>query len=349
MITMLPTLLKKRTQALIYLFFVSFIVLASSTSIAAQMQEPEEVLVGLKIHQVTEINQKQENFGLAGTLVLQWQVDELAYTPESTKNDYKTYTLTNFTDLLRKNSINWPTPSFYNLQGRIDYQNQFVTVNETGLVSYIARFTGTFQAPDFDFRKLPFDSQVFSVKLDLLRPNQEFVFKELENFSGFGEALGEEEWILSDIKSYTTIHHEFGEKAGSRFILEFSGSRHLTYYLARILIPTLLIIIVSWITFFLKDYMKRIDISGGNLLLFIAFNFTISNDLPKLGYLTLLDTFMLITFLITGFAVISSVWLRWLQNNGSEVFAEKIDGYLNWLYPITYIVSVYILKLVFEV
>jgi hypothetical protein len=325
------------------------VALVLSLPTAAQTKIPEEVLVGLKIHQVTEINQKQENFGIAGTLALQWQVDQLAYIPESTEREYKTYTLPNFLNLLREKNINWPTPSFYNLQGKIDYQNQFITVNKSGFASYVARFTGTFQAPDFDFRKLPFDSQVFSVKLDLLRPNQEFVFKELENFSGLGEALGEEEWILDDVKSYTTTHNEFGENAGSRFILEFHGSRHLTYYLVRILIPALLIIIVSWITFFLKDYMKRIDIAGGNLLLFIAFNFTISSDLPKLGYLTLLDTFMLITFLITGFAVISNVWLRWLQNTGKEDFAEKIDDYLNWLYPITYIVSVLILKLVFEI
>jgi len=324
--------------------------LAFNPSIAAQTKNPEEVLVGLKIHQVTDINQKQENFGLAGSLVLQWQVDELAYTPESGGGEYKTYTVSNFTDLLRKKNINWPTPSFYNLQGRIAYQNQVITVDKAGFITYVARFTGTFQAPDFDFRKLPFDSQVFYVKLDLLRPNHEFVFKILDGFSGLGEALGEEEeWIFNDMKSYTSIHQVFGEKEGSRFVLEFHGKRHLTYYLVRILIPTLFILIVSWITFFLKDYMKRIDIAGGNLLLLIAFNFTISSDLPKLGYLTLLDTFMLITFLITGFAVISSVWLRWLQNNRKEDFAEKIDDYLNWIYPITYIVSVFVLKLVFEV
>jgi len=72
----------------------------------------------------------------------------------------------------------------------------------------------------------------------------------------------------------------------SRFELQVDATCKTQYYRLRILAPIAMIILISWVTFFLRDYRKRIDIAGGNLLIFIAFNFIISGDLPRLSYLT---------------------------------------------------------------
>jgi len=209
-------------------------------------------------------------------------------------------------------------------------------VDETGNVIYFARFTATFQAPDFDFSHFPLDKQQFNVVVDLLRPETEFVFRPDLERSGLGDTLGEEEWLLklSDIK--VVQHDEMGYDA-SRFILTFEGERHLNYYVVRILIPSIIIILVSWFTFFLKDYTKRIDLAASNLLLFIAFNFTVANDLPRLGYLTLMDTFMMGTFVVTAMVVLANVWLRRLQNQGRNDLVERIDGIGIWVYPLIYL------------
>lgn len=93
---------------------------------------------------------------------------------------------------------------------------------------------------------------------------------------------------------------------------------------------------MSWFTFFLKDYGKRIDLASGNLLQFIAFNFTIANDLPRLGYVTLMDTFMMATFGITGLVVLTNVWMKRLQRYGRDTFINKLDAIGVWLYPLVY-------------
>ena len=153
-----------------------------------------------------------------------------------------------------------------------------------------------------------------------------------------GDTLGEEEWILDRTQLQITNHETFGVTA-PRYVLSFYGVRHLNYYIVRILIPIVIIVLVSWFTFFLKDYGKRIDLASANLLLFIAFNFTIASDLPRLGYLTLMDTFMLATFAITGLTVLANLWMKRLQRHGRDTFINTLDNTGLWLYPMVYIVG----------
>jgi hypothetical protein len=97
---------------------------------------------------------------------------------------------------------------------------------------------------------------------------------------------------------------------------------------------------VSWFIFFLGDYSKRIDIATTNLLLFIAFNFVISGDLPRLGYLTFLDEVLASTFVVTGLIVMANVFLRRLEMSGRTALAGTIDRYVLWCYPIIYVLGI---------
>lgn len=133
----------------------------------------------------------------------------------------------------------------------------------------------------------------------------------------------------------------------SRYSFQLLAQRHLSYYIFRILIPLILIVTVSWVSFFLKDYSKRVDISGANLLVFIAFNFTIGSDLPRLGYLTFLDTLLLVAFAVTALTVVCNVALKRLEDKGKTALTRKIDFYLLWGYPLFYIAGMLVLIPIF--
>jgi len=314
----------------------------------ASADEAVEVRIGLKIEQITSINQKQKNFTVVATLHMNWADPRLAFTPQAGESLQRTYTLPTLLKLLETKNIRWPAISFSNQQGRTAFENQVAQISRDGSVNYIERFTATFQAPEFDFRRFPLDHQKFFINVDSIFPETESVFKTLTGFSGLGDALGEEEWIIMDVRTEVTVQNQSGFDPGSRFTLIFEAERHLNYYVMRILIPVLLIITVSWFTFFLQDYTKRIDLAGANLLLFIAFNFTISNDMPRLGYITLIDTFLVGTFIVTGLVILANVVLRRLENHGRRDFAKKLDAYAIIGYPLAYLTGGIILSIRFS-
>lgn len=312
----------------------------------ALANDPIEVAVSLKVHQITGIDQKAENFGVVATLIMRYNEPGLVAKPAGKTPSKRMYNFEGILRLMNEQDLVLPAHSFYNVQGRMDYQNRIVTVDSHGNVVYFAHFTATFQAPDFDFRHFPLDHQIFYLKLDLLPSVDKFIFKPDIDNSGIGDTLGEEEWVLGNAQFSVATHNTLGHLA-SRFVLSFEGSRHLNYYIVRILIPVIIIILVSWFSFFLNDYAKRIDLASGNLLLFIAFNFTIAKDLPRLGYLTLMDTFMLATFAITGLVVLTNVWLKRLEAHGKKKLADKLDEYGIWGYPMTYAGSGVLMFLLF--
>jgi L-lactate permease len=105
----------------------------------------------------------------------------------------------------------------------------------------------------------------------------------------------------------------------------------------RLLVRYLPIALVSWFSFFLRDTGKRVDLAGDNLLLFIAFNFTIGNELPRLGYVTVVDSVLTGLFVITGTVVLANVMLKRMQNTGRDALLQKLDRFALMAYPLGYL------------
>ena len=68
------------------------------------------------------------------------------------------------------------------------------------------------------------------------------------------------------------------------------------------MLPIIFLLVVSWSTFWInpKELESRVTVSIVCLLSLIAYNFVIDNDLPKLGYLTFMDKFVLTTYIFAG-------------------------------------------------
>ena len=309
--------------------------------------QPIQVGVGIHMDQITHVNQREEHFGVAGGLTLKWQDPDFAFNPDTCECTVKVLDKNQFEKFVTENHLRWPRFIFSNQQGKRYTQEEVFRIYPDGRVRYYESFSVTLQAPDFNFKRFPLDSQTFYIRLQSLNPQEDYQFADLAELTEIGKQLGEEEWYIT--KHDISISNIFidDDTLASQYSFRFICQRHLNFYIFRIFVPLILIIAVSWVTFFLKDYAKRIDISGANLLVFIAFNFTIGSDLPRLGYLTLLDTILIVAFVVTTLTVIWNVVLKRLDTAGKTLLTKKIDRYILWGYMIFYVFGFLLLALIF--
>ena len=298
---------------------------------------PIEVLTGLKLQQIVNIDQSSEIMTIVGTIKLQWKDPRLAFSPDSCNCQVKEYSESRFNQFLEDTGGDWPDFTFFNQQGNRWTQNRVVEVLPDGSVTYQERFTTNFQL-DFDFSQYPFDTEHFYIHADMLFPEDRYVMKPMDDFSSIDSTHGEDEFIITGFDTSISSVMSSRDFPTSRFTFHFSAPRFQTYYLFRIFIPILLIISVSYVTFFLKDYTRRIEVATGNLLLFIAFSWSLAEDYPRMGYLTFLDAIMAITFVVNTLVVIYNVYLKWLENHEQVARADRIDEVADWVYPIGYFV-----------
>ncbi len=302
---------------------------------AVMPEQPYAVEIGVWVDQITHIDQKAENFGVVANLRLEWNDPKLAFDAKQGSQDARVYSRDAFARFIDENGLFGPGFVIHNQQGRRWVQEAEVVVFDNGQAVYYERFSVTLQAPDFDFVQYPFDTQKFFVHVDALYPTGFMKFVLLDGFSGLGDRLGEEEWIFNDNWTEITEGKGISGQPITRYSFGFLADRHLNYYVLRIFVPLIIIILVSWLTFFLQDFSKRVDIASANLLIFVAFNFTISNDLPRLGYLTFMDAILVAFFVFTGMVVVANVLFRRMEITGREDLARRIDNYTIWIYPFT--------------
>ena len=304
------------------------------------------VKVGLKLQQIVNIDQPNEIMNDVGTLKLEWTDPALAYSPDDCNCSTKVYTENDFNKFLKDVKGQWPDFTFFNQQGNRWSQNRLIEIEPNGHVTYLERFSTNFQI-DFDWTAFPFDKQDFYLKVDMLFPEDQYVFAPMENFNEIDPNHGEDEFILTDFDTQISDEVSSTQAPISRFTFHFSAPRHLDYYIFRIFVPILLIIAVSYITFFLKDYTRRIEIATGNLLLFIAFSWSLGDNYPRMGYLTFVDAIMAITFLINTLVVVLNVYFKWLEQKDQREKADRLEAPFNYIYPLAYLVSFGLAALLF--
>ncbi|MFC3118652.1 hypothetical protein ACFOHS_12170 [Jhaorihella thermophila] len=209
-----------------------------STTGAAPVSRPParplDVGVGIKIDQITSVDQKSENFGAVVSLRMVWDAPELAFDPAGEGGEVKVMQPDDLIDLARERGA--PVPCFVveNQQSNRWIHQAVVAVDSGGGIRYFEKSSLTLQAPYFNFRRYPFDTQTFFFEIMSVYPSQWVHFYPLEDVSGLGELLGEEEWVFGNARMQLFLAAR-SFRAGERSHgIAVRGASAIQYYALRI-------------------------------------------------------------------------------------------------------------------
>ena len=210
---------------------------------------------------------------------------------------------------------------------------------------------------DMDLRRFPFDNQrlkiTYKVRQDREAPIflYQSVFDDKAN-SARSSHLNDEEWFFGKFETGYDYYYEpeWGTELPQYFVA-LNIERKQAYYLFKIMLPIVFLLILSCSIFWISPTQleSRVTVSIVVLLSLIAYNFVIDADIPKLGYLTFLDNFVLVSYLFAGIPTIQTVISNNLVSRHDQTFAKKIDNFSKVLFPVLYLSTIVIISISYSI
>jgi hypothetical protein len=241
----------------------------------------------------------------------------------------------------------WPQIEFLSA-GLPTWNNRSLFIFPDGSVEYFIGLSANFRSR-FDFTDFPFDKQVLKIEIDSFLWNKNillFVSDNKVKFHRLEEGYHKEETIL-DIRDAVgetpgLVLESFGNNENySLYTVSIFIKRRVGFFLYQVFVPLILIFgIASAVLFGFKDsFLDRIQISLTAFLVFVAAKFAINQDLPQIGYMTIIDKAFVVAYVCIALTVVVSIIQR-IYVSRYEERVKKLDKYARWIIPLLFIGSI---------
>jgi len=222
------------------------------------------------------------------------------------------------TDTLFLNSVATKiTEVTYNVEHNGDDNNSKAAIK--AWFGYETTFVQT-----MDLHSFPFDRQILSVQLQTMTNDNDIVFAPVPNsFSWYGLMGG----LASMWKCYPPVLAYSVSDEIPNAELQLRIERNPWYYLANVVVPLFLIVMLSMCAFALpvSDLSDRMSVVLTLVLTSVAFKYVVAGYLPKMSYMTFLDKYVLISFvMLCGVALENCVMFIKDQQNYDVTKADNI-------------------------
>jgi hypothetical protein len=238
----------------------------------------------------------------------------------------------------------WPGV-FVPLQlGQPELLAERLVIYADGTVHFSGKFS-TRVVADYDFTDFPLDRQTLRIPIQArLWQTDKLVLQPAHERVGFNEGFRIPEWDFRGFRAEVETLPSSGGGSFSQFVLEIEIGRRVGFYLWKILLPILIIVSISWASFWqTRDALaQRQRLVSTSLLTAVAYQFVAASNIPRVSYLTLMDAAMLWTFLTIAVTMVLNVRSSRLFRSDQEA-ALRMDRRWRWLYPLVYLVGLLVI------
>ncbi|XP_022254873.1 glycine receptor subunit alpha-2-like isoform X1 [Limulus polyphemus] len=202
--------------------------------------------------------------------------------------------------------------------------NVLVRINPSGEILYMLRLKLTFSCM-MDLYRYPLDSQVCTIELASFSKTTEelnLTWSE-EKPVNLYENLKLPQFEITDMNT-SVCNEKFHIGEYSCLKAEFYLQRSIGYHLVQSYLPTVLIVVISWVSFWLnvEAIPARITLGVTTLLTISSKGSGIQNNLPPVSYVKAMDVWMgaCTTFVFAAlleFIIVNYLWRKRIESSSS--------------------------------
>jgi hypothetical protein len=333
----------KRIVFLPVVFLAMSIQLARSAEAPALIERPAsgngpaQVSVGIWIVDISNIDSAQQSFTADIAVVLRWKDARLAHTGTGLAH----YAL---------DQIWTPRVGIANETSSVVRKfPEAAEVEPDGTVLYRQRYVGSFTQP-LRLQSFPFDRQDFGIQFVAIRyqpnevafvPDENWIRDGVPQAAGISPSLTLADWTVERWDANASVYALTPRMQYSGYAFEFTARRNVEYYILKVILPLVLIVMMSWSVFWTEptNSNTQFSIAVTSMLTLIAYRFAVDTQLPRLPYMTRLDVFFLVSTLLVFFSLIEVLVTTILDNNRQLARAKKLDRYCRIIVPVVFVIA----------
>ena len=308
---------------------------------------PVIVNIGFLLSNINAINEEDETFDFEGVLSLHWQDSRLAFDPSATGYDQLYYQGSyQFSEVFEGW---WPQVFLANEAGRFDREGVMLRITPDGNAYYTEEI-GAMAKSSLQLARFPFDQQRLIAIFEVLGFDKRQVLLRVNaNRTGIWEDAAHKlqipQWrapqVSTEIVDYKSIYLDGSDEHLSALNFTIDIKRNPWYTLRLVVLPVMIFVVLSWSVFWMDraSLGDRMDISFIGILTVVAYQVMFSENLPKISYITVLMSFMILSFLMMCASVVVNLRVAALDNSGRSFEGNRMDWHCRYVFPMTYLLA----------